>query len=114
MVLGVRKPRQADLQRDDLGRAIPARGHVTRELTLGRRECGERSIGVQTRQCVGLDDLRTGLGEGGGLEELLGVVAFGGSDATRETEVDEPDLALLVHEDVRRLDVAVHDVCALR
>lgn len=60
-----------------------------------------------------MDDHGVGLGDGDGLEELLGVVVFSGSDSTREAEVDEVNSALFVHEDVGWFDVAVHDICTL-
>ena len=88
------------MQGDDFGRSVPTRGDVASELALRKTQCGEGCVGVQARQRIGLDDHGIGLGDGDGLEELLGVVVFVGSDSARKAEVDDVNSALLVHEDV--------------
>lgn len=101
------------MQCDDFGRSVPARSDVAGELALRRTQRGECCVGVQARKRIGLDDHGVGLGDDDGLEELLGVVVFAGSDSAREAEVDEVNSALFVHEDVGWFDVAVHDIRTL-
>ena len=60
-----------------------------------------------------MDDHGVGLGDGDGLEELLGVVVFAGSDSTREAEVDDFQFTLVVYKDIRWFQITMHNIATL-
>ena len=91
------------LQENELGRAVPARHHVLRQLPLHRRFLAQHTRALHVVLRV----------EGGEwLRESLWLPVLG-VHLARETEDDDLNVALAVYQDVGGLQVAVDQVPAL-
>ena len=101
------------LKHDDFRRTIPSCCDVSRELTLRWRKGRKSRFRIERKHFVRLIQQRIFTRNHERSHNLLGKIVLCRRDSTRKTEIDDVDPAVLVHQDVRRLHIAVHHIRTL-